>query len=145
MAFDFGLSRIGMAVGQETTQTSSPLPTIKAQDGIPNWDELEKLVTQWQPDLFIVGLPLNMDGSMSQMSHCARKFGNRLRAKFRRHCEEIDERLTTREAKSIWRDSPGGINQKKAWDAQNDAVDSIAAQLLMETWFQSQSSPNNKD
>ena len=49
MAFDFGMKRIGIAVGQEHTKTSSPLDPISAKDGIPNWEELEKLVNQWSP------------------------------------------------------------------------------------------------
>ncbi|HEY5717466.1 MAG TPA: Holliday junction resolvase RuvX, partial [Motiliproteus sp.] len=80
LAFDFGTTRIGVAVGQAITATASPLPWIKAKDGVPDWSQLERLVREWQPDALVVGLPLNMDGSLCEMSHRARKFANRLQA-----------------------------------------------------------------
>ena len=77
LGFDYGLKNIGVAVGQDLTQTANPLTVIKARDGIPNWDDIEALITEWQPKLLIVGLPLNMDGTEQQMTTAARKFGNR--------------------------------------------------------------------
>ena len=61
IAFDFGLARIGVAVGQNITGTASPLDTLKAKDGTPNWQLLGSLIKQWQPDKVLVGEPFNMD------------------------------------------------------------------------------------
>ena len=63
LAFDYGLKSIGVAVGQSMTGTATMLKALKAQDGIPNWDLIEALIKEWQPQLLVVGLPLNMDGT----------------------------------------------------------------------------------
>ena len=59
MGFDFGTKSIGIAIGQELTGSASSLKAVKAQDGIPNWDHIAVQVAEWQPDLMVVGLPLN--------------------------------------------------------------------------------------
>jgi putative Holliday junction resolvase len=63
LGFDFGMKNIGIAVGQELTGTANPLTAIKARDGIPDWEQIASLLQEWQPDLLVVGLPLNMDGT----------------------------------------------------------------------------------
>ena len=70
-------------------------------DGIPDWAQVEKLLSEWQPDLVVVGLPLNMDDSESDLSNRARKFARRLQGRFAVEVEMVDERLTSREAKSM--------------------------------------------
>ena len=72
LAFDFGTKSIGVAVGQEITGTASPLPALKARDGIPDWNVIEKLYEEWQPHVVVVGLPLNMDGTEQEMTQRAR-------------------------------------------------------------------------
>ena len=81
---------------------------------------------------------------MSEIAHCARKFGNRLRARFRRHCEEIDERLTTKDAKSRWSEMQKDLGKpNKRWQSDIHPVDGIAAQLILENWFlRLEQSPN---
>ena len=132
LGFDYGLKNIGVAVGQELTNTASPLTVIKARNGIPNWDELQKLLDQWQPQLLIVGLPLNMDGSEQVMTKAARKFGNRLNGRFQIAVEWQDERLSTYEALDQL-----GIRSKL--DAKHrDDVDRISAQLILQSWLNQQ-------
>ncbi len=99
MAFDFGMLHIGLAVGQTVTATATPLTTLKAKNGSPRWQDLAALIAEWQPDLLIVGLPLNMDDSESEMSGRARKFADRLRGRFGLPVELVDERLTSFEAR----------------------------------------------
>ena len=82
LGFDFGTRRIGVASGQAVTATASPLAPVPARDGIPAWEQLDALVAEWRPDALIVGLPLNMDDSESELSRLARKFGRRLGARF---------------------------------------------------------------
>lgn len=72
LAFDFGTKSIGVAVGQEITGTASPLAALKARDGIPDWNVIEKLYEEWQPQLVVVGLPLNMDGTEQEVTQRAK-------------------------------------------------------------------------
>ncbi|MFW5451528.1 MAG: Holliday junction resolvase RuvX [Methylophagaceae bacterium] len=132
LGFDFGLKNIGVAVGQELTQTANPLTVIKARDGIPNWDEVKKLLEQWQPQLLVVGLPLNMDDSEQEMTAAARKFGNRLNGRFQIAVEWQDERLSTYEALEQL-----GIRNKMQANNRED-VDRISAQLILQSWLNQQ-------
>ncbi len=129
LGFDYGLKNIGVAVGQELTQTASPLTVIKAQDGIPNWDDIETLLTEWQPELLIVGLPLNMDGTEQKMTAAARKFGRRLNGRFQIAVEWQDERLSTFEALEQL-----GV-RSKLQSKNRDDVDRISAQLILQSWL----------
>ncbi len=72
LGFDFGTKSIGVAVGQRITATARPLPALKAQDGKPDWNVIEKLLKEWQPEAVIVGLPLNMDGTEQPLTARAR-------------------------------------------------------------------------
>ena len=72
IAFDFGTKSIGCAVGQSITGTAQALPAFKAQDGIPNWDAIEKCLKDWKPDVVVVGLPLNMDGTEHDNHHAGK-------------------------------------------------------------------------
>ncbi|WP_417226411.1 Holliday junction resolvase RuvX [Amphritea sp.] len=131
IGFDFGTTRIGIAAGQAITGTATPLAPISARDGIPDWHVIEVLITEWQAAAIVVGIPLNMDGSISDMSRRARKFANRLKERCQLPCYLIDERLTTREAKQISLSRGGSSNFKE------NSVDGIAAQLILESWFES--------
>jgi len=131
LSFDYGIKRIGVAVGQTITGTASELAPLKAKDGIPNWQEIEKLIKEWQPDILLVGLPLNMDGSESEMSKRARKFANRLHGRFGKPFEMVDERLSSEEAKYDLRDQ--GIH-----DFGHHSVDGMVAKILFEDWCEQQ-------
>lgn len=72
LGFDFGTKSIGVAIGQEITASATPLLSLKAVDGIPNWDQIGDLIKEWQPDLVVVGLPLNMDGTEQDMTQIGR-------------------------------------------------------------------------
>lgn len=132
LAFDFGVRRIGVAVGNELLGSATALDPIPARDGIPDWHVIERLIQEWQPDLFVVGLPLNMDDTESDMSRRARKFGNRLHGRFGRPLEMFDERGTTRAAKAIAREEGHKGNYRE------HGVDGIAAELILTGWFAGQ-------
>lgn len=131
MAFDFGTQKMGMAVGSSLIESATPLALFPMKDGIPNWDTLLKIVKQHQPNLFLVGLPLNMDNSESELSARARKFARRLRHQTNITTQMVDERLTTREAR----------DELDHYQAQgrgkNISADSIAAALFIESWYRS--------
>jgi putative Holliday junction resolvase len=95
LAFDFGLRHIGVAVGQTITRTATPLTTLFARNGKPDWAAVSRLVDDWRPTAVLVGLPLNMDGSESDMSARARKFADRLATLTGIRVELVDERLTS--------------------------------------------------
>ncbi|WP_122503975.1 Holliday junction resolvase RuvX, partial [Pseudomonas viridiflava] len=97
--FDFGTKQIGVAVGQAITGQARELCTLKAQNGIPDWDKVQALIKEWQPDAIVVGLPLNMDGTRSNMSDLAEKFSRKLNGRFGVAVYTHDERLTNFEAK----------------------------------------------
>ncbi|WP_386689079.1 Holliday junction resolvase RuvX [Lonepinella sp. MS14437] len=130
LAFDFGTKSIGCAVGQSITGTAQALTAFKAQDGIPNWDAIEKLLKEWQPDRLVVGLPLNMDGTEQALTLRAQKFANRLHGRFGLPVELQDERLTTVDARAE-------IFQRGGFRALDKGkVDGISACLILESWFE---------
>lgn len=129
LGFDFGSKRIGSAFASNPHTQPIVLAPLKAQDGIPNWADLEALVEQWQAQAFVVGIPYNMDGSISAMALRARKFANRLSARFDRPCYLVDERLSTYAAKQEHLQAGGGTDWKK------HGIDGIAAALILQTWF----------
>lgn len=129
LAFDFGTRSIGVASGQAITGTASELPPLKAENGVPRWEAVQKLLETWQPDMVLVGLPLNMDGSESELAVRARKFANRIHGRFGYPIELYDERLSTREAKEEAR------NRGHRGSYKDNPVDSIAARLILESWW----------
>ena len=132
IAFDYGLRNIGVAVGQTISRTASPLSVLTARDGIPNWDQLKALLEEWQPELIVVGLPLNMDGTESELSQRSRKFANRLHGRFGKPVELIDERLSSQEAKSVAR------SQGHQGNYHDKPIDSLAAAVILQSWFDSE-------
>ena len=129
LAFDFGLKHIGIAVGQTVTGTANPLQTLKARNGKPDWDDLAALVGQWQPGLLLIGLPLNMDDSESDMSQRARRFAAALSRRTGIEHEMVDERLSSFAAKEITSSDSHGIS------GHGLAAHSLAAALIAETWL----------
>ena len=129
IAFDFGTQKTGMAVGSSIIESATPLALFPMKDGIPNWDELLEIIKQHQPNLFLVGLPLNMDDSESELSTRARKFARRLRHQTNIETLMVDERLTTREARDELDHYHAQGRAKKL------AADSIAAALFIESWY----------
>lgn len=117
LAFDFGLKHIGVAAGQTITRTATPLDTLSAKNGNPRWPAVEMLVNEWQPIQLVVGLPLNMDDTESEMSARARRFARQLAEKTGLPVALADERLTSR----MTRDE--------------DATHAAAAALIAETWL----------
>ncbi|MBL4608858.1 MAG: Holliday junction resolvase RuvX [Pseudomonadales bacterium] len=129
IGFDYGTKRIGVAVGQSVTGTATPLATIPARDGIPNWQQIGDLLKEWQPNALVVGIPYNMDESESEMSVRAKKFARRLNGRFNLPAHGVDERLTSREARDRMETlSMQGVKQKQG-------LDSFAAVVIVESWF----------
>lgn len=130
LGFDYGRARIGVAVGTQITGRARELCLLKARDGIPDWQQVAGLIAEWQPSALVVGLPLNMDGSPSEMSALAEKFARRLEGRFGLPTHTWDERLTSFEAR--------GLRQQGAGAHRQQSVDALAAALLLESWLQQQ-------
>jgi putative Holliday junction resolvase len=95
---------------------------------MPGWDNIQQLVNEWKPDLFVVGLPYNLDGSESELLARAIKFANRLNGRFNIPCFGIDERLSSKAA--IER-----VVEENSGDRKKAAIDDVAAQIILENWF----------
>ena len=129
LAFDFGTKSIGVAIGQQITGSARPLTAIRARDGIPDWQLIERLLKEWQPDFVVVGLPLNMDGTEQPLTDRARKFSQRLHGRFGVRVELHDERLSTVEARAELF-AHGGFRA-----LNKGSVDSLSAVIILESWF----------
>ncbi|MGS2717913.1 Holliday junction resolvase RuvX [Eionea flava] len=134
IAFDYGISNIGVAYGQSLTGQGQELPPINARDGVPHWEDIANLLTEWKPSIIIIGLPLNMDDSESELCTRVKKFGRRLHGRFGVTIAYMDERLSTFDAKQ-----EAKLRGHKGNYKQNP-IDSIAARLILESWFATPSS-----
>ncbi|MEX0963221.1 MAG: Holliday junction resolvase RuvX [Pseudohongiellaceae bacterium] len=128
LGFDYGTQRIGVAFGQSLTGTAQAVCVLKARDGIPDWAQIEALITEWKPSVFVVGVPYNLDGSESELMVRAVKFANRLNGRFNKPSYGMDERLSSAAAAEQVLEENHGAKKKAA-------IDAIAAQIILENWF----------
>ena len=135
LAFDFGLKQIGIAFGQTITNQSTGIKIIKAKNGIPNWDEIKTIVEEWNPNTLIVGLPVNMDDSESEMSSLARAFAKGLKDRIHKSVKLMDERLSSREAKNKVKEASKSLDTTK--------TDHIAAALILQSFLNNPKSSEN--
>ncbi len=131
LGFDFGCKRIGVAVGQQLTGSASPVTTLEAKQGIPQWELITKLITEWKPKALVVGLPTCIDGSELYTTGLARRFAKQLRKHTSLTVHLVDERLSTVEARSQMFEQGGFRKLKKS------EIDCIAACILLEQWLHS--------
>ena len=130
LGFDYGTRRIGVAVGQDITRTVTPLITLHSQNNKPDWDAIGKLITEWQPDRLVVGLPLHLDGSSQALTERVQRFGNQLKGRYNLPVEMVDERLTSHEAETELA-TRGGKTAKAD-------IDALAAALILQSWLDQQ-------
>ena len=126
LAFDFGTHHIGVAVGQTVTKTSSPLVVLNvAREGKEIWNTISMLINEWKPDQLLVGKPLNMDGTPSEMMKKVDPFFKKLQKISSIPCELVDERLTSFEAKQLMH-----------VDSNDDRIDDLAAKIFLDNWIE---------
>lgn len=141
LGFDYGTRRIGVAVGQEVTRSVTPLTTLQSKAGKPDWQAITRLIDEWQPDRLVVGLPLHLDGSEQELTQRARRFGNQLKGRYNLPVEMVDERLTSYEAEQL-------LEQRShdgAGRTDPESVDQVAAQLILQSWFDQQPQPEQHE
>ncbi|MDR0777199.1 MAG: Holliday junction resolvase RuvX [Azonexus sp.] len=133
LAFDFGAKRIGVATGESQLGSAHPLTVIHAEANDQRMAAIGRLIAEWQPVLLVVGLPVHVDGTPHEMTKLAMKFGERLQKRFELPVSYADERLTSLDAEARLREA--GRNSRSA----KPLLDAVAAQLILQTWFESPS------
>ena len=137
MAFDWGLRQIGVAVGNRLLGTSEPLTAVRARDGAADWAAIAALIDDWQPDLLLVGEPLHMDGTDSPMAGRARKFSRQLHGRFGLPVILVDERLSSRAAKS------DALERGHHGHWGSAPIDANAANIILCSWLAQQNRKSN--
>ena len=121
IAIDFGEKKIGLAVGNTETMTSSPISILKKTKTGFNWAELTNQILEWEPSKIIIGKPLNMDGTRSDIMEKVESFGKKLESLIDIDIEFYDERLTSFEARQL--------------DEDSEIIDDVAAKIILDSWL----------
>ncbi len=133
LGFDFGLRRIGVAVGSRLSGRAQPLASVDHHQTDPDWPAIEALVQEWQPARLIVGLPASLDGLETDMSTASRRFANAMHERFGLPVEMVDEQLSSSAALDELREARQSGRKKKR--VKKSEVDPLAAKVILETWL----------
>jgi putative Holliday junction resolvase len=134
LAFDFGLRRIGLAIGQQVTNSASPLGAVSCDENGPDWDGISKLIREWRPDRLIVGIPSRADGSAADIGEFVTAFISDL-GRFELPVEPVDERFTSVEAEArLKQQRSDGLRGK----IKKEMIDAGAAVLIAERWLKNE-------
>ena len=131
LAFDFGLRRIGVAVGQDITDSASPLGVVANRDDGVDHDRIAALIREWQPTALVVGMPAHADGSPSDMQGPVNTFIAEL-ARYDLPVNTVDERYTSIEAQRVLRDARAKGTRGRL---SKDMIDSAAAVFIAERYL----------
>ncbi len=126
--FDFGPKKIGIAVGQTITGSASPLTTIRSKNNRPDWQRISELIANWTPEAFVVGIPYDLDDTEMDWAPQVYRFSRQLAGRFRLPVYQVDERLTSKEARNLMGRAATSL----------EAIDAVAAALILETWLSEQ-------
>ena len=130
LAFDFGVKRIGVAVGEWPLAQAHPLTTFHGEANAERFAAIEALLKEWRPVSLVVGLPVALDGSAHEMTARSTRFANQLRGRFGLPVDYAEERLSSVEAEERLRAS--GHNARSA----REHVDALAAQIILQCFFE---------
>jgi putative Holliday junction resolvase len=133
LAFDFGVRRIGVAVGQTLTGTATAAGALPCHDGTPDWAAVEAFLARWSPSRLLVGLPYNMDGTETTTTAACRRFGLELGRRSGLPVEFVDERLTSAAAYDELRGARRSGSRTRR--IRPEDIDAHAARLILETWL----------
>lgn len=132
LAFDFGEKKIGVAVGNSITKSAHPLDTIRKIKKVERNQIIDTLLKEWEPNIVVVGLPLNEDGSDSRLTGLARKFAEKIQNRSKIKTVMVDERYSSVEAKMLIKNSTKNISKGSL------LIDQIAAQIILDSYFDRQ-------
>ncbi|MYZ42717.1 Holliday junction resolvase RuvX [Schauerella aestuarii] len=121
LAFDYGETKIGVAIGNTLTSHARPLEIIKGEAQAPRFARIEQLLAEWQPQRIVVGLPLTTEGDEQPASKRARRFGNQLHGRYGLAVVLVDERGSSMEAQSIL--------------GSHAPDDAVAAAIILQRYF----------
>ncbi len=130
LAFDFGEVRIGVAQGDAEVGLSHPLTTVTGGSNEAKFEAVAKLVGEWQPVQFVVGLPVHADGTEHELTRLSRKFGRRLQGRFKLPVYWVDERMSSLYAESLLAEAQVFGRKQKA------VLDQVAAQAILQGFFE---------
>jgi len=135
LGIDFGLKRIGVAVGNTLLGTAEPLSVMRNINGTPEWATLDAWVQEWLPAGFVIGLPLSADGEVQEITQVAKGFGKRCAERYSLPVRWMDERYSSIQAsETIAQLRRSGQRAKRT---RKEDVDTLAAALILERWFAS--------
>lgn len=133
LSFDYGHKKIGLAIGNDFAKTANDIATISRSNNTPDWAQLDKIINEWQPNLLLLGLPLNMDGSESDLCKQVRLFGKQLNSRYNLPIDYEDERLSSNHADTLIRKT---LNHKQGASKKlRSKRDQIAAKLILMSFF----------
>lgn len=129
LAFDFGLKRMGVALGETLLGQARPLTVIEAESKALRFSAIDRLIQEWQPVRLVVGIPYAVDGSEHDLTHRCLRFSTQLEARYSLPVTQIDERFSSVEADAR-------LSQKgHDWRARKQQVDAVAAQIILQDFF----------
>ncbi len=132
MAFDFGARRIGVACGDTISRTASPLGCVRVEASGP-WPQIESLLKVWAPNLTVVGLPYNADGTESAQTGAARRFAAQLKERFSLEVRMVDERYSSMDAQARLKAARESGSMRRR--VNKGDIDAAAACVILERWF----------
>ena len=133
LAFDFGLKRTGVAIGNTLTGSASPECTLQSQHEKPDWNSISRLLDEWKPDQLVVGLPVELDGSENPLKKRIDRFCNQLNGRYNLPVDQENEQFTSIEAAARLKQLRQSGRKKKV---SKEDVDKIAASIILENWMQ---------
>lgn len=130
LGFDFGLARVGVAVGELETRRASPLATIAEEANDRRFAAIGKLLAEWRPVALVVGVPFHLDGTTHAMTARCRRFANQLHGRFALPVREVDERLSSAAADTALEQAG-----ERRWEERKERVDAVAAQIILQDFL----------
>jgi putative Holliday junction resolvase len=132
IAFDFGLKRTGVAVGNTLTGSATPECALISKDEKPDWDGISKLIEEWRPSQLVVGLPIELDGTENPLKKRVDRFCNQLNGRYNLPVDQENEQFTSIEAAERLKQLRQSGRKKKV---TKEEVDKIAASIILESWM----------
>lgn len=134
LGFDFGLRRIGVAVGNRLTRTARALNTVACPSAEADWKPIDTLVGDWQPARLLVGIPRHMDETEQHITQRAREFAGQLTRRYALPVEQVDERLSSASAESDLREARR--QGRKSHRNRPGELDGLAAAVIVSQWLE---------
>ena len=133
MGFDYGKTRIGVAIMNTLTGIPTPQSTINARDGAPDWTAISRCLNEWKPARLVVGMPRKLDGSDSAMQEPIERFIRQLAGRYNLPVDVVSEQLSSREAEQRLKQARQAGRKRKI---RKDEIDQVAATIILESWMQ---------